>query len=184
VVAFSLGILYTECSMRVRLFVALAGLALALVVQPARAETSGVAVVPDGTYSNNVFVALLRQTQDKAERDSSKAPTMLLAAAGGALGLAGYFVLNGGDSPILGGGNPINPPGGTFIPSGDDPSTPYIPPQDGGPSGEPGPLPPTLSDPDPTIPGTTTPEPVTMALLATGLAGMGGMSAVRRRRAR
>lgn len=166
--------------MRVRLLVALAGLALALVVQPARAESSGVAVMPDGTYSNSVFVALLHQTQDKAENDSTKAPVMLLAA-GGALGLAGYFVLNHGDSPMLGGNSPINPPGGTFIPSG-SPSGPHVPPQDGGPSGEPGLLPPTLTDP--TIPGTTTPEPVTMALLASGLAGMGGMSALRRRRTR
>ncbi|HET8633099.1 MAG TPA: PEP-CTERM sorting domain-containing protein [Gemmatimonadales bacterium] len=169
--------------MRVRLLVALAGLALALVVQPARAESLGVAVVPDGTYADNVFAALLRQTQDKAESDSTKAPVALLAAAGGALGLAGYFVLSSGDSPVLG-GNQINPPGGTFIPSGDDPSKPSVPPQDGGPLGEPGPLGPTLTDPDPTIPGTTTPEPVTMALLATGLASMGGASLVRRRRTR
>jgi hypothetical protein len=161
-----------------------AGLALALAVQPARAESPGVTVLPDGTYSNSVFAALLRQTQAKVESDSTKAPTILLAAAGGALGLAGYFVLNSGDSPILGSGNPTSPPGGTSIPSSDNPSGPYVPPQDGGPNGEPGPLPPTLTNPDPTIPGTTTPEPVTMALLATGLAGMGGMSAMRRRRAR
>lgn len=173
--------------MRVRLFMALAGLALALVVQPARAESPGVAVMPDGTYSDNVFVALLRQqTQDKAESDSTKAPVLVLAAAGGALGLAGYFVLNSGNTPILGSGNPINPPGGTFIPTNNGPSGPFVPPQDGGPSGEPAPLPPTLTTPDPdgTIPGTTTPEPVSMALLASGLAGMSGFSALRRRRRR
>lgn len=170
--------------MRVRLLVALTGLALVLAVQPARAESARLAVMPDGTYSNSVFAALLQKTQDKAESDSTKAPTMLLAAAGGALGLAGYFVLSGGNSPILGGGNPINPPGGTFIPPGNDPSFPSIPPQDGGPSGEPGQLPPTLTNQDPTVPATVTPEPVTMALLASGLAGMGGMSAVRRRRTR
>lgn len=173
--------------MRVRLLVALAGLALVFVVQPARAESFGVAVAPDGTFSNNVFAALLRQTQDKAESDSTRAPVTLLAAAGGALGLAGYFVLSSGDSPILGSNNPTDPPFGppgvTFDPS-DNPSNPYIPPQDGGPNGEPGPLPPTLNSPDPAIPGTTTPEPVTMGLLATGLAGMGGMSFVRRRRTR
>ncbi|HET8762983.1 MAG TPA: PEP-CTERM sorting domain-containing protein [Gemmatimonadales bacterium] len=169
--------------MRVRLLAALAGLALVLVAQPARAESLGVAVAPDGTYSDNVFTALLRQTQDKAESDSTKAPVTLLAAAGGALGLAGYFVLSSGDSPVLG-GNQINPPGGTFIPSDGDPSNPSIPPQDGGPNGEPAPLGPTLTDPDPTIPGTTAPEPITMGLLATGLAGMGGASLVRRRRTR
>ena len=173
--------------MRVRLLVALAGLALVLVVQPARAESYGVTVVPDGTYSHNVFAALLSQTQDKAQSDSTKAPVTLLAAAGGALGLAGYFVFSGGDSPMLGSSSPtdppFSPPGVTFSPS-DDPSNPFIPPQDGGPNGEPAPLPPTLSDPDPTLPGTTAPEPVTMGLLATGLAGMGGASLVRRRRMR
>lgn len=169
--------------MRVRLLMALAGLAPALVPQPAQAASARIAVVPDGTYTGNIFVALLQQHPAEAERDSVKAPALVLVAAGGAVGLASLFVLTSGSTPTLGSGTPPPPPGGGMPP----PQIEWTPPPSESPGGAPAaPNGPGGTTPDPTelMPTTTTPEPVTMALLASGLAGMGGASLLRRRRQR
>lgn len=169
--------------MRVRLLMALAGIAPAVVAQPAQAASARIAVVPDGTYPGNIFLALLQQHQAKAERDSVKAPTLVLVAAGGAVGLASLFVLTSGSTPTLGSGTPLPPPGGGVPP----PQIEWTPPPSESPVGAPtvpDGLGGTMPDPTGTMPTTTTPEPVTMALLASGLAGMGGASLLRRRRQR
>jgi hypothetical protein len=145
--------------MRILSSVTLAGLAAVFVAQPA--------------------IAANVQSAASSESDSAKAtPTILLAAAGGALGLASLFALTSDGPKTLGGGLPTDPPGVTIPPQNPVPP-PTVTPIGNPPTSD---DPPSDGDPGDFMPTTTTPEPVTMALLASGLAGMGGASLLRRRK--
>jgi hypothetical protein len=100
----------------------------------------------------------------------SSAYVIVLAGVGGGAYLASELIGGGGSGGV---GDPNSPPtsGGPNTPT--TPTTPTDPTGGtGGPSASPG----------PTTPETTTPEPVTMTLLATGLAGLGGAQFRRRRK--
>src|SRR5687768_15353002 len=167
--------------MRVRWLLSLALLAPVLIPRPVLAREVPVAFQRDGTFFYSVRAELLAQ-QARAKADSSESPKALLVAGGGVVvGLAAIFVSSttGGSSgsPFPGGPNPT--PAGNPI---------LLPPQDESPTPTPGSspqgtLPPGGNPPDGgtlDVPVTVTPEPVSMALLASGLAGLGGASLRRR----
>ncbi len=99
----------------------------------------------------------------------SSAYVIVLAGVGGGAYLASELI--GGDNP--GAVGDPNSPATSGDPTGPTNPTGTTNPT-GGPSSSPGPASPT--------PETTTPEPVTMTLLATGLAGLGGAQLRRRRK--
>lgn len=148
--------------MRILPSLTLAGLAAVFVARPAIAAAGG---------TNGLAAA-------ESSSDSANAtPTVLLAAAGGALGLASVFALIGNGPTNLGNGLPTSPPGVTV-----PPEAPFAPPTVTPVGTPPSNDPPSDGDPGDFMPTTTTPEPVTMALLASGLAGMGGASLLRRKK--
>ncbi|HEU5050265.1 MAG TPA: hypothetical protein VFU00_08095 [Gemmatimonadales bacterium] len=156
--------------MRARSLTALTVLGLMFGARPLMAS-GPVVFQRDGTYFHAIHAALQAYEAKggaEAESDSTEAPKLMALFGGAGLGLAAYFVAtsgggNGGpDFPSA----PVGIPGGILIPPPDQnqpafPNQPYAPP--GLPQG------PTLSTPI-----TVTPEPVSMTLLATGLAGLGG----------
>lgn len=166
--------------MRVRWFLSSALLALGLVSRPARAAEAPVAFQRDGTFFYSIRAELLAQ-QAAAQADSSESPKAALIAGGGAVvGLAALFVSSttgSNGSPFPGGPNPTPTSGNPIL----------LPPQDNLPAPTPGatpsggPLGGSIPD-DETLdaPVTVTPEPVSMALLASGLAGLGGAQLRRR----
>src|SRR5687768_10137328 len=167
--------------MRVRWLLSMALLALGLASRPVRAAEAPVAFQTDGTFFYSVRAELLKQAAAKA--DSSESPKAALVAGGGVVvGLAALFVSStagsggnrfpGGpdptptnDSPIL-----VPPQGKTPTPGASPPGRPPLGSPDGDQSG----------DESFDGPVTVTPEPVSMALLASGLAGLGGASLRRR----
>lgn len=159
--------------MRFQVMVMVASLLL-VAASPAAASGSNVIVPADGTYSHGAKVALAQFAAVEADDDSSRvAPALII---GGAVGLAALFVLNSDGTPAGPSGSPFAPGGGipTLPPDGFTPPAPTptsLPPEN-----------PLI--PDTSIPTTVTPEPVSMTLLATGLAGMGGAQLARRRRNR
>ena len=172
--------------MRVRWFLSSALLALGLLSRPARAAEAPVAFQRDGTFFYSVRAELLAQ-QSAAKADSSESPKAALIAGGGVVvGLAALFVSSttgpngnfpGGPNPTPTNGNPILLPPQEHFPA----PTPGASPPGGSPGG---------NTPDGGTPGdesfdapvTVTPEPVSMALLASGLAGLGGATVRRRLR--
>ena len=160
--------------MRARTISALAVLFLTLGARPAMAD-GPIVFQRDGTF----FYSIHAELQGSAESsDSTEAPKLAAIAGGASLaGLAAYFIAsNGGDNDFPGmPGLPNGDPGGVIIPPQQQaPGLPNSP--IGGTGGTTG-----TSD---TINGpvTTAPEPVTMTLLATGLAGIGAGQLRRRRR--
>jgi len=138
----------------------------------------------DGTYFHSVVASLAAQDAQPGAESSDSSETPKLTYMGGAAltGLAAYFIASsGGGDPAPGFPNaPTNPPGGILIPPPDQNS----PPLPSGPTGPTGPAGPTLPGDGPTLGGpvTTTPEPVSMTLLATGLAGLSGVQLRKRAR--
>ncbi|HEX6643119.1 MAG TPA: PEP-CTERM sorting domain-containing protein [Gemmatimonadales bacterium] len=166
--------------MRARTIIALAMLSLALGARPLAAE-GPVVFQRDGTFFYSLHAELRAQAAAAAEEsDSTEAPKLVAIAGGASLaGLAAYFIASGGNGNPLGGPPHMpltDPPGGGItIPPPEQsapalPNQPYTPPGGNTPGG-------TMA-----MPTTTTPEPVSMTLLATGLAGIGAARLKRRRR--
>ena len=162
--------------MRARTISALAVLFLIFGARPAMAD-GPVVFQRDGTYFYSIHAEL--QRGEAAESDSTDAPKLAAIAGGASLaGLAAYFIASNGGSngfptmPTL----PHGDPGGVILPPQEQsPALPNQPFEPGGPGG-PGANSDTFGGPV-----TTTPEPVSMTLLATGLAGIGAARLKRRR---
>ena len=113
--------------------------------------------------------AILGSGRDDEEDDDeqgswlSSTYVVVLAGVGGGAYLASELL--GGDDGATGSPTPTPTSGG-----------PTSPPITNNPTGDP------VTSPAPSTPETTTPEPVTMTLLATGLAGLGGAQYRRRRK--
>jgi hypothetical protein len=165
--------------MRARTIAVLAVLFLVVGVRPAAADRP-IVFQRDGTFFYSIHAELRAQAGASAESsDSTEAPKLVAIAGGASLaGLAAYFIASsGGNNPQPGLPGYPNAPGGVVIPPQEQ-STPALPNQPydpGGPGGTNG-----TNDPF-TGPVTTTPEPVSMTLLATGLAGVGAARLRRRR---
>jgi hypothetical protein len=139
-----------------------------LVGQPAMLLQSG-STLASLLGAPSVLAASKGEDEDDDEKGGflSSAYVIVLAGVGGGAYLASELIGGGNSGGV---GDPNSPPasGGPTTPT--TPTTPTDP--TGGPSASPG----------PTSPETTTPEPVTMTLLATGLAGLGGAQFRRRRK--
>jgi hypothetical protein len=168
-----------ESHMRARAICVMAMLFVSIGARPVLAD-GPIVFQRDGTFFYSVHAELLAQPHGSAESsDSTEAPKLFAIAGGASLaGLAAYFIAtNGGNSGVPGlPGLPRNEPGGVLIPPQEQ-FTPALPNQPYNPGGGTGGTTGTF-----TGPVTTAPEPVTMTLLATGLAGLGGAQLRRRRR--
>jgi hypothetical protein len=168
--------------MRARTILVLAVLTLALGAQPLAAD-GPVIFQRDGTFFYSLHAELNARAAATEESDSTEAPKLVAIAGGASLaGLAAYFIASSGSGTPGGSGFPnlpLNDPsgGGITIPPPEQ-SSPALPatPTGGGAPGSDAPGGVT------SLPTTTAPEPVTMTLLATGLAGMGAAQLKRRRR--
>lgn len=163
--------------MRVRSIASFVGLALAAGVHPLAAHAGPVPFQRDGTYFHSIYAeALARQQPGRAESDSTDGTPVFLIAGGAVAGLAAYFVsTSGGGDPLPGGRNPGSTDG-ILLPPQEGFDLPIGDPRGSLPNGV---LPPLRGFEGPV---TVTPEPVSMVLLASGLAGIGGASLRRRMR--
>ena len=154
-------------------------LLLTLGTRPALADEP-IVFQRDGTFFYSIHAEL--QGGAAAESDSTEAPKLALIAGGASLGgLAAYFIASAGGSNGFPNrpGLPHSDPGGVIIPPQEQspalPNQPFSPGGSGGPGGAAG------TNETFGGPVTTTPEPVTMTLFATGLAGLGAARLKRRR---
>lgn len=167
--------------MRARTILALAVLFLTVGARPALAADGPIVFQRDGTF----FYSIHAELQGSAESsDSTEAPKLAAIAGGASLaGLAAYFIASNGGNDGLPGtpGLPAGNPGGVIIPPQQQaPGLPNSPIGGSGGTGGTGGT--TGTNGTFTGPVTTAPEPVTMTLLATGLAGLGAGQLRRRRR--
>jgi len=161
--------------MSVRWLLPLTGMAFLSAVRPVAASTGPGAFQGDITLFRLVAIESVERSSGTAKRDSTENKQPFFIAAAGA-GVAAYFIATAGSTPI--GGLPFTPQdpssGGVLLPPQDFSTPPFNPPV-GGVTGDNGS---SLTD----APTTVTPEPATMALLASGLAGMSSMTIRRRLR--
>ena len=163
--------------MSVRWLLPLTGMALLSAVRPVEAATGPGAFQSDITLFRLVAIESVERSSGTAESDSteSKQP-FFIAAAGAGVGIAAYFIASGGNAPL--GGLPFTPQdpssGGVLLPPQDFSTPPGNQPT-GETSGGAGSI---VTD----APTTVTPEPASMALLASGLAGLSTMTIRRRLR--
>ena len=165
--------------MRARAVSAIAMLFLIFGARPALAD-GPIIFQRDGTYFHSIH-AELQGGASAESSDSTEAPKLAVIAGGASLaGLAAYFIASngGGDGFPNTPGFPHSDPGGVIIPPQEQspalPNQPFNPGGSGGGGG-------TGTDDAFDGPVTTTPEPVSMTLLATGLAGIGAARFKRRR---
>jgi hypothetical protein len=165
--------------MRARTIFALAVLFLALGARPAAAD-GPIVFQRDGTFFYSIHAELRAEAESS---DSTEAPKLAAIAGGASLaGLAAYFIAsNGGNGVPPGMPSYPNSPGGIVIPPQEQ-STPALPNQPYNPGGAGGPGGTNGTNDTFSGPVTTTPEPVSMTLLATGLAGVGAARLRKRRR--
>lgn len=166
--------------MRARTISALAVLFLIFGARPAMAD-GPILFQRDGTFFYSIHAELQGGPSAEAS-DSTEAPKLAMIAGGASLaGLAAYFIASGGGSNGFPNtpGLPHNDPGGVIIPPQEQspalPNQPFNPGGSGGTGGT------TGTNDTFTGPVTTAPEPVSMTLLATGLAGLGAAQLKRRR---
>ena len=164
-----------EWFMSVRWLLPLAGMAFLSVVRPAAASTGPGAFNRDITLFRLVAIESVQRSSGTAESDSTEKKQPFFIAAAGAVGVAAYFIATGGSAPAS--GLPFTPQdpssGGVLLPPQDFSTPPFTQPTGSASGG--GNI---VAD----SPVTVTPEPATMALLASGLAGMSSMTLRRRLR--
>jgi hypothetical protein len=165
--------------MRARTISVLAVLFLTFGARPALAD-GPILFQRDGTFFYSIH-AELQGSASAESSDSTEAPKLAAIAGGASLaGLAAYFIASNGGSNGLPNtpGLPQGDPGVIIPPQEQSPALPNQPFAPAGPGGTGGT---TGSNDTFSGPVTTAPEPLSMTLLATGLAGLGAAQLKRRR---
>lgn len=162
--------------MSVRWLVPLTGIAFLFAVRPVEASSGPGAFRSDVTLFRLVAAESVQRASGTAESDTTEKKQPFFIAAAGA-GVAAYFIATGGGHVPFG-ALPFTPQdpssGGVLVPPQDFPTPPTNQPLGGGPSGG------TTDVVDANT--TVTPEPASMALLASGLTGIGSLTLRRRMR--
>lgn len=161
--------------MRARRALAIAGLSLTF-APGAAAASMPTLFQRDVTFFHSAYTELnARHATDTRADSSMSSRTVYLAGGVAALGLAAYFVASSTSGPIEADfpSAPVSPAGDLLLP----PQTSDTPPGTGDPGagGDGAPLA-GPGDVGLDVPTTVTPEPVSMALLASGLGGLGALN--------
>lgn len=151
--------------------------ALSLTLPPGVAAASVPTVFQgDANFFHSAYAELSARHAPDADADSSlSSRTVYLAGGAAVLGLAAYFVASASGNPAEADfpSTPVAPAGDLLLP----PQTHDMPPQQGEPvAGGDGNSPSGSDEAGLDVPTTITPEPVSMALLASGLGGLGALN--------